>query len=71
MRKQYVPVPSGADRSGLIESTSILAERRKLADSPGISIKPDMTKEERLTEFTLLKKRWELINTGTERGNII
>lgn len=50
--------------------TGILANRKKLADTPGISIKPDMSKEERLTESALLKTRWELMNSGTERKRI-
>jgi len=43
---------------------------QKLADTPGVSIKPDMSKEERLTESALLNTRWELINSGTERKRI-
>ena len=53
------------------EVTSILANRKKLAESPGVSIKPDMSKEERLAESAVLKARWELINSGTERVNKI
>ena len=52
------------------EVSSILANRRKLAESPGVSIKPEMTREERSIESTLLRKRWELLNTGVHRGNI-
>ncbi len=43
------------------EVQSILANRRKLAQKPSVSIKPDMSFEERAVEKILLKKRWELI----------
>ena len=52
------------------EVSAILAGRRNLRASPGFSIKPDMTKAERLIESTLMKKRWELIQSGTERKDI-
>ncbi len=52
------------------EVSSILAGRKNLRASPGFSIKPDMSKAERLIESTLLKKRWELIQSGTERKDI-
>ena len=48
------------------EVTGILANHKKLADTPGVSIKPDMCKEGQLSESALLKTRWELINSGTE-----
>ena len=50
--------------------TGIPANHKKLADTPRVSIKPDMSKEERLTESALLKTHWELINSGTERKRI-
>ncbi len=49
------------------EVSSILAGRKNLRGSPGFSIKPDMTKAKREIEATLLKKRWELIESGIER----
>ncbi len=52
------------------EVSSILAGRKNLRGSPGFSIKPDMTKAEREIEATLLKKRWELIESGIERKDI-
>ena len=48
--------------------TSMLSSRAKLARRPGISIKPDMTKEERKTESIesiLLQERKKLIQSGT------
>ncbi len=33
-------------------------------------IKPDLSKEKRLIEATLLKERWTLIQTGTDRSSI-
>lgn len=45
--------------------TSILSSRAKLAGRPGISIKPDMTKEERKIESILLQERRKLIQSGT------
>ncbi len=49
---------------------SILANRRKLAQKPSVSIKPDMSFEERAVEKILLKKRWELMGQGVEKGKI-
>ncbi len=42
--------------------TSILSNRRNLSHHPGISIKPNLTRDQRKVESILLKKRWELIN---------
>ena len=50
--------------------SSILGNRNKLAGKPGMSIKPDQTREEREIQAVLLKKRWELVTSGTSRGNI-
>lgn len=44
---------------------SILSSRAKLAERPGISIKPDMTKEERKIESMLLQERRKFIQSGT------
>ena len=44
---------------------SILSSRAKLAERPGISIKPDMTKEERKIKSMLLQDRRKLIQSGT------
>ena len=44
--------------------TSILSSRAKLAERPGISIKPDMTKEEKKIESMLQECR-KLIQSGT------
>ena len=48
----------------------IQANRKRLIDTPGISIKPDLSKEERLTKSVLLKVHWELINSGMEGKRI-
>ena len=45
--------------------TLILSSRAKLADLPGIRIKPDHPKSERSIESLLLKERQSLINSGT------
>ncbi len=50
--------------------SSILSNRSKLSRTEGISIKPDMTREERSIESLLLKERRQLINSGTERTSI-
>ena len=42
----------------------MLANRKKLAACPGISIKPDMNTRERAIENILLRKRRELIIYG-------
>lgn len=49
---------------------SILSNRRNLASLPGISIKPDLTPEERKVESLLLKERRSLIDAGVERRDI-
>ena len=46
---------------------SILANRAKLANMPGISIKPDMTPEQRKTEKILLYEGKKLIQNGTDK----
>ena len=46
---------------------SILANQAKLANMPGISIKPDMTQEQRKTEKILLYERKKLIQNGTDK----
>ncbi len=56
-KDQYILVKMSRTR----EVQSILANRRKLAQKPSVSIKPDMSFEERAVEKILLKKRWELI----------
>ena len=42
----------------------LLSKRAKLADMPGISIKPDMSKEQRKVESVLLYERRKLIQSG-------
>ena len=48
---------------------NILSSRSKLQSSP-ISIKPDLTPAERKTNALLLKERWRLIQSGTDRRSI-
>ena len=51
--------------------TSILLNRRNLSRHPTVSIKPNLSKEQRKVESILLRKRWELINEyDHERGDI-
>ena len=52
------------------EVSTILANRAKLVSNPTISIKPDMTKHERVVESVLLKERRSLINSGLARKSI-
>lgn len=47
-----------------------ILSRRHLLKTPSISIKPDLTPEERKTNSILLKERWKLISLGTDRRNI-
>ena len=49
---------------------SILSGRRKLADMPGIRIKPDLSPEDRKVESLLLKERRSQINAGVDRSAI-
>ena len=50
--------------------STILANRAKLASTPGITIRPDLTKQERATESLLLKEQRLFINAGTEKKKI-
>ena len=52
------------------ESASILGNRHKLVNKPGISIKPDMSKEQRQTQSLLLKERRALIENRTNKALI-
>ena len=47
---------------------SVLSKRSNL--SRPLNIKPDLTKEERLCESSLMKERWRLIQSGVSRGDI-
>ena len=53
--------------------TSILSNRKKLSEDPKhrkISIKRDMSKQERQNERLLLKERYQLIEAGTSRKDL-
>ena len=53
--------------------TSILSNRKKLSEDPKhrkISIKRDMSKQERQNERLLLKERYQLIEVGTSRKDL-
>ena len=52
------------------EVSSILAQRRKLKNSPGIVIKPDLSPADRKINSILLKERWSLMKAGTSRDQI-
>ena len=52
-----------------IEDVSKVLVNRRAAKSP-VVVKPDMTKEERVRESTLLKQRWNLINSGVPKQAI-
>lgn len=50
------------------DALSLLSKKRDL--HPPTFIKPDMTKQERLTEQLLLKQRWQLLQQGYNRKQI-
>ena len=50
----------------MCEVSSILSQRGSLRGS-GQAVKPDLSKQERLVDQILMKKRWELIQSGTWR----
>ena len=52
-----------------LDATMVLSSKRSITSSE-ITIKPDMTYEERKTETVLLKERRTLINQGVERKHI-
>jgi len=51
-----------------IDVSTLLIKAKSLPK--GVNIKPDMTREERLTESILLKERWSLIQSGLNRRAI-
>ncbi len=48
--------------------SSLLRNRNKLKDCPGVHIKPDMSPAERKTDLILMAKRWELLQSGTHKN---
>ena len=52
------------------EALSVLSQRYKLAKSPGISIKPDLSPKERAIESMLLKECRALITSGVDHKEI-
>ena len=56
--------------SRFCEASSLLSQRKKLKDTPGVFIKPDMPVHERKVDSILLTKRWEIIQSGTAREHI-
>ena len=51
-----------------IDAMSILSNRNSLPN--GITLKPDMNREEREADFLLLKERWRLIKSGVPKTSI-
>ena len=49
------------------DASLILSNKRNLSSIPGISIKPDLSPEDRRTESLLLKERRSLIASGVDR----
>jgi len=62
------PRPLLVKLSRAIDVNTILQNRSKISE--GIQVKADMNKEERLREQLLLKERWSLITSGTDRKHI-
>ncbi len=52
------------------EVSSLLSQCKKLKDTPGVSIKPDMSPDKRKVDFVLMSKRWDIIQSGTAREYI-
>ena len=63
MKKKHRPILVKLTRT--CEVSSILAGRKNLRESPGFSIKPDMSKAERLIESTLIEKERKIIIEST------
>ncbi len=53
-----------------IDVESVLAGRSQLATRPGITIKPDLSKQERAIQNLLLKERRSLISSGVPSRSI-
>ncbi len=68
--KRTRPRPLLVKMSNARDPLLILTNRFKLAATPEVSVKPDMTKDERSIESILLKERRRLINRGTESRTI-
>ncbi len=67
-KKRPRPILVKMSRSSEVQS--ILTNRRNLAEKQSISIKADMSFKERAVEKILLKKRWELMGEGVEKGKM-
>ena len=52
-----------------IEDVSKVLANRRAVKAP-VVVKPDMTRDERVRESTLLKHRWDLINSGIPKQSI-
>jgi len=59
------PRPSLVKLSCAFDINTILYNRSKIPE--GIQVKPDMNKEEKLRKQLLLKERWSLISSGTDK----
>ena len=53
------------------DATLVMANRRKLASKPGISIRPDLPPEERRVQSLLLRERRGLITSGVSSKDIL
>ena len=62
------PRPLLVKLSRAFDVATVLSNRSKIPE--GIQIKPDMNKEEKLREQVLLKERWSLICSGTDKKHI-
>ena len=48
----------------------ILSQRAKLANTPSISVRQDLSPQERQSKALLLKERWRLLQGGVDRKSI-
>ena len=62
------PRPIKVELVRAADASNILANRKSLR--PSITIKPDLSPQARANEALLLKERWTLIQSGTERKHI-
>ena len=62
------PRPLLVKLSRAFDVNTILYNRSKIPE--GTQVKPDMSKEEKLREQLLLKERWSLISSGTDKKHI-
>ena len=68
-KNQTCPLPLLLKLNQVIDEISVLSNRTSIKNE-NITIKPDMTPEEKQVESLLLKERWSLMKSGVSKSDI-